>query len=130
MKGMKSSMYKVGYCMVCGRKCKETMCKTCYNYEMKLAEKEKEIERLKAHEDYKFEILYPKVKILGRTYEDIQEILDEWLKMGSEDKILFAVEQLEEVKEHISRGLAFDKDVKMWFEEYIDNQIKQLKEEN
>jgi hypothetical protein len=31
------------------------------------------------------------------------------------------------VKEHILSGLAFDIDVQMWFEEYIDNQIAELK---
>ena len=39
---------KIGYCIVCGRKCKDTMCKVCYNYEMKLAEKNNEIELLRA----------------------------------------------------------------------------------
>lgn len=41
-------MVKIGYCKVCGRKCKETMCKVCYGYEMKLAEKNNEIELLRA----------------------------------------------------------------------------------
>lgn len=41
-------MVKIGHCIVCGRKCKETMCKVCYRYEMKLAEKNNEIELLRA----------------------------------------------------------------------------------
>lgn len=41
-------MFKIGHCIVCGRKCKDTMCKVCYDYEMKLAEKNNEIELLRA----------------------------------------------------------------------------------
>lgn len=48
---------------------------------------------------------------------------------NNQDKISFSVEQLEKVKEYISSGLAFDIDVQIWFEEYIDNQIEELKKE-
>lgn len=41
-------MAKIDYCIVCGRKCKGLMCKVCYDYEMKLAEKNNEIELLRA----------------------------------------------------------------------------------
>ena len=41
-------MFKLGRCIVCGRKVKnETMCSTCYQYEMKLAKKEEEKETWK-----------------------------------------------------------------------------------
>lgn len=41
-----------------------------------------------------------------------------------------AIECLKEVKEDISKGLEYDYDVQVWFEEYIDNKIKELEEEN
>lgn len=40
-----------------------------------------------------------------------------------------AIECLKEVKEHISKGLEYDYDVQFWFEEYMDNKIKELEEE-
>ena len=70
-----------------------------------LAEKEEEIKRLKIYDEYRFELPYPKVKILGKTFEDIQELIDKWLKQGSKDKISFAIEQLEKVKDFVSRQL-------------------------
>jgi uncharacterized FlaG/YvyC family protein len=79
--------------------------------EQQLAEKEKEAQEI--YEMYN------------------QERKKNWLyNRKNQDKIAFAVEQLEKVKEHISSGLAFDIDVQMWFEEYIDNQIAELKKEN
>lgn len=40
-----------------------------------------------------------------------------------------AIECLKEVREYISKGLEYDYDVQVWFEEYIDNKIKELDEE-
>lgn len=108
-----------------------------------LVEKEKEIERLKVYDEYRFELPYPKVKILGKTFEDIQELLDKWLKQGSKDKISFAVEQLDKVKKFVIEQLfiitkgcsdldeAEAKGCNELREEIIkeiDSQIKQLKE--
>ncbi len=107
-----------------------------------LAEKDKEIERLKIYDEYRFELPYPKVKILGKTFEDIQELIDKWLKQGSKDKISFAVEQLDKVKEKI---LSYENIYYQFLEsgakvpvvclenfrvkQTIDNQIKELKGE-
>lgn len=105
-------MEKIGYCIVCGRKCKNgTMCKTCYNYERKLAEKDREIKLLNAM-----------INTLPEHDKELEEI-------HNEKKITFAIEQLKKVKEKFgykynsqlmvsSRGLC----------DYIDNQIKQLEE--
>ena len=92
-----------------------------------LAEKDKEIERLKMYDEYRFELPYPKVKILGKTFEDIQELIDKWIKQGSKDKISFAVEQLEKVKRTFIDVAWEDVDFAI---EIIDNQIKELKGEN
>ena len=91
-----------------------------------LAEKEKEIKRLKIYDEYRFELPYPKVKILGKTFEDIQELIDKWIKQGSKDKISFAVEQLEKVKRTFIDVAWEDVDFAI---EIIDDQIKELKGE-
>ena len=44
-----------------------------------------------------------------------------------ENKNLMIIAELEKVKEHISKGLEFDVGVQLWFEKYIDQQIKSLK---
>ena len=78
-------------------------------------------------DEYRFELPYPKVKILGKTFEDIQELIDKWLKQGSKDKISFAVEQLELAQKHIKQYVNnFDDMYDCLYA--IDNQIKQLKE--
>lgn len=118
--------------------------------EAKLAEKEKEIERLKVYDEYRFELPYPKVKILGKTFEDIQELLDKWVEQGSKNKISLAVEQLEKVKKLAEKEIKecnkllqdeFEDDYYIQsvnarqsmcyeFRREIDSQIQQLKEKN
>ena len=103
--------------------------------EAKLAEKEKEIERLKIYDEYRFELPYPKVTILGKTFEDIQELIDKWIKQGSKDKISFTVEQLEKVRNNIKKVPITDYEPNEHFEKMyksdairqIDNQIKEIK---
>lgn len=97
-----------------------------------LAEKEEEIERLKIYDEYRFELPYPKVKILGKTFEDIQELIDKWLKQGSKDKISFAVEQLEKAKGLIANHTqelwtCENDDIDLVLYEEIDKQINELK---
>ena len=102
-----------------------------------LSDKEKEIERLKIYDEYRFELPYPKVKILGKTFEDIQELIDKWLKQGSKDKFSFALEQLEQIRKEFEikfKGCKWeDKMLVGKFcnitNEIIDNQIKELKGE-
>ena len=91
-----------------------------------LAEKDKEIERLKMYDEYRFELPYPKVKILGKTFEDIQELIDKWIKQGSKDKISFAVEQLELAQKYIKQYVNNFDDMNDCLYA-IDNQIKELK---
>ena len=93
-----------------------------------LSEKEKEIERLKKYDEYRFEMPYPKVKILGKTLEDIQEIIDKWLEQGGENKIEFAVAELERVKDWLELKY-FDKEQINYLANAIDQQIKELKGE-
>lgn len=105
-----------------------------------LAEKVEEIERLKIYDEYRFELPYPKVKILGKTFEDIQELLDKWVKEGSKDKTSFCIEQLEKVKESFDkrnngvRQAHYSTEYKDGYsgcccdiEEQIDQQIVELK---
>ena len=113
--------------------------------ETKLAESNEAIKYLKGIKRYDIgEMLTENAKLKQQLAEKEAERHEEWktskewkwewqkvsrqLEQANQAKILFAVERLEKVKEHISSGLAFDIDVQMWFEEYIDNQIKQLKE--
>lgn len=96
-----------------------------------LAEKDEEIKRLKIYDEYRFELPYPKVKILGKTFEDIQELIDKWLKQGSKDKISFAVEQIIKTKETLIKFLQDEGFYENeWYDLFdkIDNQINELKE--
>lgn len=97
--------------------------------EAKLAEKEGEIEDLKAQRR-----IY-----LNRSVEECNKITDlEFeLQHKHQDKISFAVEQLEKVKENIKKVPIIDFDLSGNFEKMykqdairqIDNQIKELKGE-
>lgn len=98
--------------------------------EAKLAEKEGEIEDLKAQRR-----IY-----LNRSVEECNKITDlEFeLQHKHQDKISFALEQLKKVKENIKKVPITDFDLSGNFEKMykqdairqIDNQIKQLKGEN
>lgn len=84
-----------------------------------LAEKEKEIETLKKCGDTEhfYGLLEDKRKE--------NKILIKTIEQANQDKISFAVETLEKVKEEAKHyGYEFSKSM----HEYIDNQIKQLKE--
>lgn len=78
--------------------------------EAKLAEKEKEIEELKC-------------KIV-----DFCENIDVRNKIYNQDKISFAVEQLEKVKELLYPELRFDYSLYLRVIHEIDNKIKQIGE--
>ena len=91
---------------------------TISQLKQQLAEKEKEIENL-------YNRLNSKTKFyemgLEKDYKEYLSRLNRLEKQSDKDKISFAVEQLEKVKhyaQHIQGGLI----------NYIDNQIKQLKE--
>lgn len=90
--------------------------------EQQLAEKEKEIEDVRATHIYRFYLDKYKVQDIYMT--------DEMLKVFNQDKISFCIEKLEKVKEEIIKleqnynlNLC---DVKIY--NFIDNQIKELKE--
>lgn len=89
--------------------------------EAKLAEKEGEIEDLKAQRR-----IY-----LNRSVEECNKITDlEFeLQHKHQDKISFAVEQLEKVKENIHYLLSFDYNLVCRVNEQIYSQIKELKGE-
>ena len=82
-----------------------------------IEEKEREIEKLKSENHALIsENAYPEADIFE---------LKQKLAIQSQDKISFAVEQLEKVKEFLVSGYAVDNEE---IEKEIDNQIKQLKE--
>ena len=87
-----------------------------------LAEKEKEIENIKlcrcgnCTNEYEF--------MLEGLVEDLEKQIDK----NNQDKISFAVEKLEQVKEEILPEISFDVQ-KEFVKKEIDNQIKQLKGE-
>jgi hypothetical protein len=92
------------------------------NLEAKLAEKEKEIEKWKT--DYENCSKLEKLMSKERQY-----CLDNWIA-SDQDKISFAVEQLEKVKEWVKKRF---EEISCIYEEdaadYIDNQIEELKKE-
>lgn len=69
---------------------------TINELKQQLTEKGKEIERLKEYADYKFELPYGNVTILGKSIEDIQWLTNAWLKQGSNQ---LAIQELEKVKD-------------------------------
>jgi chromosome segregation ATPase len=88
----------------------------CLSLEQQLTEKEKEIEELKKGV-YKV--------TLGTTPSNQIDFTENFYVIQNQTTI----EELEKVKEYISKGLAFDVDVQIWFEDYIDQQITELKGE-
>jgi chromosome segregation ATPase len=88
----------------------------CLSLEQQLTEKEKEIEELKKGV-YKV--------TLGTTPSNQIDVTENFYVIQNQTTI----EELEKVKEYISKGLAFDVDVQIWFEDYIDQQITELKGE-
>lgn len=80
-----------------------------------LAEKEKEIEEYK--------------RICTISHLEDLKIENMLLKSKDQDKISFAVEQLEKVKENIHYLLSFDYNLVCRVNEQIDSQIKELKGE-
>lgn len=96
-----------------------------------LAEKEKTEKQFKTlyfNKCLDYEHLHEKLEDKYAEFELKEYDYKQTIFEKDQDKISFAVEQLEKVKEYITSGLAFDVDVQIWFEEYIDNQIKRLKE--
>ena len=79
-----------------------------------LAEKEKEISEY--------------IKIVDDLHKQLSDECDFCDKTKDQDKISFALEQLEKVKENIHYLLSFDYNLLSKVNEQFDNQIKQLKE--
>lgn len=107
--------------------------------EAKLAEKDKEIEKLKKFDDLNktfFDLFRTAFKEPDKV-DDLFNILKTIQEKQDQDKISFALEQLEKVKEKINDCPITDYDtnkhfVKMYQSDAIrqlDNQIKQLKEQ-
>lgn len=119
---------KYDYCKTCGYS-PEELCKQIDELESKLAEKEKEIERLKVYDEYRFELPYPKVRILGKTFEDINEITLKWIEKGKKDKILFCIDQLTRLRNTIVNKMInpYCVGIKEILSDF-ENQIRAIKE--
>ena len=87
-----------------------------------LEEKEKEIDEFKR--------IWEKCHISDLLEDKRKEnkILVKTIEQTNQDKISFALEQLEKVKENIHYLLSFDYNLLSKVNEQFDNQIKQLKE--
>lgn len=83
-----------------------------------LAEKDKEIEVLKL--DYDF---------VAKQYKELMRMGNFIIEQKDQDKISFCVEQLEKVKDHNENIFCDDKVYYTYITQFIDQQIKQLKEE-
>lgn len=109
---------------------KENLCPNCYDYfkqlKQQLTEKDKEIERLKEYADYKFELPYGNVTILGKTIEDIQWLTNAWLKQGNNQ---LAIQELEKVKDWLNEPFDEDGCFKIGGDliDFIDQQINDLR---
>ena len=84
-----------------------------YQLKQQLAEKEKE-----RHEEWE----------TGKEWKWEWQKVNQKLEKAEQDKISFAVEQLENVKEHNDNLVCDDEDYYNYITAFIDNQIKQLKE--
>ena len=82
-------------------------------YKKQLAEKEKE-----RHEEWE----------TGKEWKWEWQKVNQKLEKAEQDKISFALEQLENVKEHNDNLVCDDEDYYNYITAFIDNQIKQLKE--
>ena len=89
--------------------------------EAKLAEKERQLKLAE-------ELLIKQEKEYDEQLEKQTKIYYKHLKEKDQDKISFAIEQLEKVKENIHYLLSFDYNLLSKVNEQFDNQIKQLKE--
>ena len=99
---------------------------------------QEEIDKLKQQLAEKDKEISEYVKIADDLHKQLSDKCDFCDKTKDQDKILFAVEQLEKVKENIKKAPITDFDLSGNFEKMykqdairqIDNQIKQLKGEN
>ena len=99
-----------------------------YELKQQLAEKEKEIESLRENSLSKRIF---KEKLIPSHCMEQYEKYEQQIDKLTQDKISFAVEQLEKVKDYFIEGYAVCKNFSdfYWnFTEQIDNQINQLKE--
>ena len=94
---------------------------------------QEEVDKLKQQLDEKEKELSEYVKIVDDLHKQLSDKCDFCDKTKDQDKILFAVEQLEKVKNYM---ITDEKDMfganylmnSVYVLEFIDNQIKQLKE--
>lgn len=98
---------------------KNSLMKLCYeeisDLEAKLAEKDKELSEY--------------VKIVDDLHKQLSDKCDFCDKTKDQDKISFAIEQLEKVKEYNDNLVCDDEDYYNYITAFIDNQINELKGE-
>ena len=103
-------------------------CAKCYQETFGETDKDKQIAELKQQLAEKDKELSEYVKIVDDLHKQLSDKCDFCDKTKDQDKISFAVEQLEKARKLIDELLdnCGDKQYKVW--EVFDNQIKQLKE--
>ena len=107
------------------RECKNLNKKIELNIKNKLMAENCELQKQLAEKDKE---LSEYVKIVDDLHKQLSDKCDFCDKTKDQDKISFAIDKLEKVKENIHYLLSFDYNLLSKVNEQFDNQIKQLKE--